>query len=523
MSFSRCLNLSTLIAVCFAACFFFSIQSYANDNQPTIIIVENEKRHYEVGEHIKFIIGVRSTDGSYLTKAWCGFGYNRSTMRLLSETDSPDHVWAVSGKPSRWLYRELEFELTADGKCYFIAGAHSGKGVIQAYRADGSRTELPRASVVYPVGSGLYSGTSDCDLMSLDVTDAMNGAVVRLDRTFDPHITDYSCDASPDLERISIMAQAADKSDTVTVPDDIVLDSGMNDIPVTVTSPDGKQRVYTVHINKADIPAVCSNIILKDGSGNVIKYDFSPDNTEYEIKVPMSAAELSFEAVSPGKDCTVTYPAITEVTPGYNIYYVTITSPSETKKYEYYVYRELSALSLSSLVLEGSDDEVLEFDHPFQPDRLLYNASVPADVRSVKVTYTLGNPGDKVLEEEEERSLVNGMNYLTVTVTDGTNKREYTVKVDRAEYAQVANSEDAPKRNDRDFSIYHMINLLPLAIIGILVLVGIVAVSAVHLKRAGGDYFGSAENASDLAEMQRKKRLKEIEKRRKQERKDRER
>ena len=197
---------------------------------------------------------------------------------------------------------------------------------------------------------------------------------------------------------------------------------------------------------------------------------------------------------------------------------MTIQSEGETKKYEYYVQKELSDLSLSSLVLEGSDETVLDFDTPFAPDRVLYEASVTADVSKVKVAYTLGNPSDSVKETESVRELVSGINYITVTVTDGTNEKVYTVKVNREAYETVEASEpdeEQDTRNLKEFTSYKFKDLLPLAIIAGIAFIAILAIVLIKLKKLGADYKSSAEAESDKAERERKKRLKELEKQRK--------
>ena len=490
----------------------------AASNQTTIIMSNNIKSTYEIGEHVTFTIGVSSTDGSYLTKAWCGFGYNQSTMKVVSETDTEDHVWATSDTPSRWLYRDIEFEMTANGKCYFIAGAYSGDGQIVGYRADGSRMELPRASVVYKIGTGIYTKTSDCNLKSLVVKDADTGEEIAFNRAFDKNITEYTgANSYPMLSKLVIEAVPENSNDHIELPEDLSLKSGMNDIPISVVAVDGDKKDYILHIEKPAVPVTVENIIVKADNGNEVNYLFNKDISSYELTAPNFVKSLSFEAVGVGEGCTVTYPAVTTLEPGYNIFYVTIQSEGETKKYEYYVQKELSDLSLSSLVLEGSDERVLEFNTPFNPETLMYEALVPADVESVSITYTLGNPADYVKEEEERKELVNGINYITLTVTDGINEKTYTVKVTREEYAHIeaAKPGEEDTRNLKSFTSYNFKSLLPLAIAAAVAFIAAIVLALVKLKKAGNDYVNSAEALSDKEEKERKKRLKELSKKNK--------
>ena len=140
--------------------------SYAGSNNTTIIALD-PNRDYAKGEKVTVTVGISSTDGSYLKSANCGFGYNGATMRLLTETDTPDHFLVESDTPKKWLYYDLEFEMIADGKMYFIAGAYSGDGVIKAIKADGSRVDLPRASVVLKQKFLTVIWIPSCFLMNL--------------------------------------------------------------------------------------------------------------------------------------------------------------------------------------------------------------------------------------------------------------------------------------------------------------------------------------------------------------------
>lgn len=500
----------------------FKTNAYAAANQTTIIMSNNIKDTYDIGEHVTFTIGVSSTDGSYLTKAWCGFGYNQSTMKVVSETDTEDHVWAVSDTPTKWLYKDIEFEMTANGKCYFIAGAYEGDGKIVGYRADGSRLELSRASLVYKIGTGIYTKTSDCNLKELVVTNAETGEELKFNRDFDKNITEYTCtEGYVGLNELNISGEVENSQDHIELPEDLTIKSGMNDVAISVVASDGEKKEYVLHIEKPSVPVSVGDIRISSDTGEEVSYSFDKDTLQYELTVPSDYNSLSFNAVGLGEGCSVEYPSVTDLEPGYNIYYVRVSTDSEQRKYEFYVMKELSELSLSSLVLEGSDEIVLEFDKPFSPENTIYEARVPADVSYCTVSYTLGNTSDQVEETEDRRELVEGINFVTVTVTDGTYSKEYLVKVTRDAYEDVETIEeetvDEDKRNLLPFTSYEFKDLIPLAVAAAVFIIVLIVAILLRLKAAGKDYAESSEAASDKNERERAKRLKQMAKQRKKE------
>ena len=192
----------------------FSFTSFGKEN--TTIIMLNPNRDYQKGEIVNVKIGVSSPDGSYLKSAVCGFGYNGSTMKLITKTQKPDSFTIESDVPAKWLYYDLQFEMLNDGKMYFIAGASSKEGTIRAIKADGSRIDLPRASVVYKIGTGLYTKVSDCNLEHLILYDE-NKNEIKMSRSFDKNISEYWVIVGPEVSNISFEADVENQADKINV------------------------------------------------------------------------------------------------------------------------------------------------------------------------------------------------------------------------------------------------------------------------------------------------------------------
>lgn len=507
-------------AMIFGTLLSAALPAFAKDNQTTIIMLDKVKSSYDVGERIKVRVGISSTDGSYLKSANVGFGYNGATMRLLSETDTQDHFTIESDAPQKWLYYDLEFEMITNGKMFFIAGAYDGDGVIVARKADGSKITLPRASVVYKIGTGIYTKTSDLNLESASITDKATGEAVSFNREFDKNITEYYAEVASSVSEISIDAKAESEEDQVILPDTNLI-PGDNDIEIGVKGLDGTVKKYVFHIHRPAEMVAVEDISLTDDQGRKVSYTFNQDTLSYDINVDEHVSKITFEPKAGNDKTKFDLPVVDKIDAGYNIKTIKAYTDTDEKTYEFNIFRELSSLSLSSLVVEASDETAPALTPAFSPDVFEYEASVTADVRSVKLVYTLGNSGDMVKDAPEDITLNAGDNYCSVTVTDGINERVYSVIIHKAEYVRVTTEETKEIKAPiipKDFTHYKKVNLTALLIGGGAVLLVILCASAYHVIKENTQYNKTEDAKENQTEKERKKRLKEKAKERKRER-----
>ena len=492
--------------------------SYAASDQTTIIMLD-KVGPYQIGDKVKVTVGVASTDGAYLKEAWCGFGYNGATMKLLSQTDTEDHFMIKSDVAKKWLYYEMEFEMTANGKMFFIAGAYSGDGVIQAIKADGNHISLPRASVLYKIGTGQYTKVSDCNLESVTIVDDQ-GNIIEMNRSFDKNITDYNTTLDASVQTVNINAVAENKMDEVITPD-TSLSPGENKKTVQVKATDGTVKEYNFTFYKPEYSADCENIILKKADETNIDYSFDKTVFRYDLTVPNDCESVIFEAqVSENVQYEVKEGNDLEV--GYNTKTVRIYTESDEKNYEYFIYREPSPLTLTSLVAEGSDELTIKLDPEFSPDTLEYKGTVTPDVRRVKFIYTLANEED-VIKEDPEYSLQVGDNECTITVTDGINEKQYKVTITRPAYEQViVEEEDSPQNpvTPKPFTVFEKRNLTFLVIAASIIFIVMAAANIIKTKKIEKEYNASEEAEIERLIKERNDRLKKKEKERKKQEKN---
>ena len=515
----------TFAVIMAAAAVFLSIPfaAQAEEVQTTIIMLDNKKSVYSIGERLTFTIGVSSPDGAYITEAYCGFGYNASTMRLISETDTSDHVWIRSDTAKKWIYsKDITFEITHDGRVYFIAGAYEGPGKIQATRADGSRIACPRASVWYKAGTGIYTPTSDCDLSSLVIKDAATGEDIPLNRAFDKNITEYY-NGSVVSDRITIHAEADIKEDKVILPDDLTLHEGVNEVIIKVEAVDGASKEYVLRLTKPKTYADVKSITLKDDKGVEIPFSFDPDTFEYDITVPKDVTKITFKADA-GEKVKIDYPPVTDIDAGYNLKSLTASTESDEKKYDFFIFRELPKLSISSLVVANAFDEdyVIALEPEFDPETYEYRGSVPSDINEVIITYTLADPDSTRVLEQEENSFKQKLSAgeettVLLTVSDDFNEQAYTLTLTRDQGIIVTEAETQPPTpavNDKAFTTVEVKDYRKFYLIGAFVIAAIVigAIAIVITQKKGYDQ--SDEAKAEKEEKERAKRLKELEKKR---------
>lgn len=490
----------------------FSFSSFGKEN--TTIIMLNPNRDYQKGEIVNVKIGVSSPDGSYLKSAVCGFGYNGSTMKLITETQKPDSFLMESDVPAKWLYYDLQFEMLNDGKMYFIAGASSKEGTIRAIKADGSRIDLPRASVVYKIGTGLYTKVSDCNLEHLILYDE-NKNEIKMSRFFDKNISEYWVIVGPEVSNISFGANVENKADKIILPKSEI-DAGESVKEIAVEATDGTQKKYIFHISKPIQPVVVDNIIITNGKGEKIPYDFSKDTEEYYLEVENDVHELKFMGETQSKYMSFQYPDAKKMEVGYNNLKVVAITQNQEKTYAFNIFRKPSKLQIMSLIGELSDDTTLKMDREFTPEKTEYSANVTADVKKVKFLYKLGDSEDKIIENSEF-SLNAGINDCKLTVSDGVNEKVYSIVIIKDDYKKVSLSEDTngPSKNENPFTSFIHKDLRAFFVVGFISILFIGSIIVIQLTGRMKEYKSSEEARVEREEKERLKRLKEKEKQRK--------
>ena len=203
---------------------------------------------------------------------------------------------------------------------------------------------------------------------------------------------------------------------------------------------------------------------------------------------------------------------------GYVNLVVTAATDSETREYHYNIFRKYPELAITSLIGELSDDTTLKFDQEFDPDIYDYTAKCTSDIKKVKFVYSLADD-DEYLKDDAVYTLDEGANICNLVVTDGANEKIYKVTIfkDAYDVTEKEKEENKPFINNRTIQSFIYKSKWPLAVVGIIVLVGFIGVSAKQITGQVKDFDGSEEQQIIAEEEERKRRLKEIKKKRKEE------
>ncbi len=103
--------------------------------------------------------------------------------------------------------------------------------------------------------------------------------------TFDPNITEYRMYVPQSLEKLEVEAIAEDSNAEVKIDNPETLQTGDNEVTITVTATDGTITVYTLRIIKKETNEISTNNYLK--SLTITGYDikFQRDVQEYAISL----------------------------------------------------------------------------------------------------------------------------------------------------------------------------------------------------------------------------------------------
>ena len=284
-----------------------------------------------------------------------------------------------------------------------------------------------------------YTLTLTDEVVINNYLSTLNVSCGNLDPVFDRETTSYTVFTESNVTSCTVLATKEVDIATITGNGDYNFPANEKylDIPITVTSSRGEERVYNVKIRRPlSNESRLSNLEL---STYILDPVFQSDTYEYNVTVPNFINHLSkdnFTYTTLDPDSTVTFEDKDLVSGTVTKYTIVSTSEDGTNKSTYIlnVSREKSSdTTISSVTVTVSDNK---FSCNMDPTSKLCTIEVPSNTSDFTLEATLpdmasvnpANPSKHILLETEYNKDIS----LTVTAEDDTTDT-YTVRIIRSE------------------------------------------------------------------------------------------
>ncbi len=248
---------------------------------------------------------------------------------------------------------------------------------------------------------------------------------------FNPYVYEYYFDIDAEYSELELEVIPQNPKATVEIMDNENFVSGMNDVRIAVTAPNGNNKTYILHVFKnVSTNTFLSDLSVTDNDGNNVELTpiFQKVLTDYSASVSNDISSININAVSEGG--TVTGDGVHTLVSGNNEFKVTVTSESgDILVYNINIFKARNSNSnLLNIEVDG-----YTLSPTFDKDTKLYSITVPKSVTKLDVivtpeeettTYTI--KGDK--------SLTNTKNSIIITsVAEDKSYQVYEIVVNKEE------------------------------------------------------------------------------------------
>ena len=266
---------------------------------------------------------------------------------------------------------------------------------------------------------------SNADLLSI-TTDKD----VILNPTFDKDNVNYQIEVENDIDELTILGVAEEKTTKVSGNGTYKLQVGENQVILTATAEDGTTKTYTLNINRHKSSNCNARIIIAKES--VLDPTFDKNITTYELRVLENVTSLNLIVTPEDSNATYKIEGNENFEIGNNIVKVIIIAEdSTTKEYTLNVLRQKAGTTSNKL--ESLSMKEKQFSPSFNPDTQYYEVTVPYNISTVTLEGELEDKNATVTGLGSHNINV-GQNILAVTVTSTENViRTYQVLVTREE------------------------------------------------------------------------------------------
>ena len=261
--------------------------------------------------------------------------------------------------------------------------------------------------------------SSNANLSNLLIREA------RIKPTFDPMITSYTTRVLYDIEDINVVAKTVDPEATVNITGTEGLEIGNNTVTVTVTAPDGTEKVYTIIVTRLT-EEESPDLFLGSLSVSGCDIEFNKRTYNYECTVVNEVVQTTIEATPEEEANEVLGTGTFDLLVGDNYKQIVVTDGEFERVYTVNINRLKSTESrLNNIIINDHT-----YEPEFGPDTLDYY--LETEEYELDFTFVKKHEGTTV-EVTGNDNMAVGENTIVIRTTseDGAHHTTYTLHVTR--------------------------------------------------------------------------------------------
>ena len=291
-------------------------------------------------------------------------------------------------------YQIRQINLTVDKAHYFQNVTGDGiydldRGLNKKEVVVTAEDKVNKSSYKYNITRDM---TGDADLKSLKITNP------ETDLNYSYDVTDYYVSVSNSTSKIDVEAIPDDIAATVNIDNTEELSyDGFNDVVVTVTAQNGKQKKYTIHVTrlKSDNAFLSALTVTNITGDSAIVEDLTPSFskgvTSYTVKVDNDVKKVRIGAsVENTEFATLTGDGEYDLNVGSNIHNIVVTAQDGSNlTYTVNIMRAANSNAfLSDLKVKNNEDNYLNLTETFDKNKFEYYIYTGADSKIITVEAT---------------------------------------------------------------------------------------------------------------------------------------
>jgi trimeric autotransporter adhesin len=250
---------------------------------------------------------------------------------------------------------------------------------------------------------------------------------IQLQLAFSPSKTDYSVNVSNKVASLTIYGTPGAANGVVTGTCAKSLKVGDN-IRVTITTPDGASKDYTITVNRApSTDASLKSISLDKGK---LSPAFSRSVTEYTVNVWNELESINITPSTQSTVAQVSGGGVKTLQLGANVFVIVVTVEDGVTTETYKVTVNRSSVSTNT-TLSTLTESKGTLNTPCLPGTTEYTVDVGNEVSSLVVGGTAADAFG-VVTGTGTKNLNVGSNVFTVTITTPVGSKTYTITINRA-------------------------------------------------------------------------------------------